>query len=223
MTIVNGQGSSAQLGKTPLISWRNAGAVQQHGMRSMIRVRQKAGMVKQPKPLVGFTGINNSISVARRPDGIRCRVSTSSYLFVLAGTALFGPVLGSVLFFWPEKLEPHTPSLILGAVWFLSFLSLVVFTRYALGCPRFIVNYGTGEIRYFAWWGPRPSLVLHREEIKSIEVEERFFLDEGNKTPNFCVTVTTQQDKRYALCVSTDQQMISALKSDLENARFGRI
>jgi hypothetical protein len=223
MTIVNGQGFSAQLETTPLISRRNTGAVQQSGMRSMIRVRQKAGTVKQPKPLVGFTGMNNSISVARQPDGIECRVSTSSYLFVLAGTALFGPVLGSVLFFWPEKLEPHTPSFILGAVWFLILLALVAFIRYALGCPRFSANYGTGEIRYFAWWGPKPSLILRREEIKSIEVEERFFLDEGNKTPNYCVTVTTQQDKRYALCISTDQQMISALKSDLENARFGRI
>jgi hypothetical protein len=195
--------------------------MQQHGMRSMIRARQKAGTVQQPKPLVGFTGINNSISVARRPEGIECRVSTRSYLFVLAGTALFGPVLETIFFFRP--LERHTPSLILGAVWFLSLLSSVAFIRYALGCPRFSANYGTGEIRYFAWWGPGPSLILRREEIKSIEVEQRFFLDEGNKTPNYCVTVTTQQGKRYALCVSTDQQLISALKSDLENARFGRI
>jgi hypothetical protein len=99
----------------------------------------------------------------------------------------------------------------------------VGFVRYALGCPRFTASYGTGEIQYFAWRGSRPSLILRREEIRSVEVEERFFLDDGIKTPNFCLMVTTYQGKRYALCVSTDQQMISALKSDLEKVVVGRI
>jgi len=185
----------------------------------MKRVNQKT--IKKPKPLVGFSGIKNSIAVERRPDGIACRVSTRSYLFVVAGTCLFGPVL--VGLFYLRPLDQHTPSFVLGAVWLLSFLSSLVFIRYLLGCPRFTVDYGTGEILYYAWWISRPSLVLRREEIRSVEVEERSFLDEGARIPNFCLTVTTSQDKQYALCVSTDQQLIGALRSDLANARFGRI
>jgi hypothetical protein len=194
-------------------------ALQPNGMAGMKTADQK--MVKKPKPLVGFSGIKNSIVVERRPDGIECRVSTRTYLFVLAGTGLFGPLLGCLFYLRP--LEQHTPRFVFGAVWFLILLSSLVFIRYLLGCPRFTVDYGTGEILYYKWWSSKPSLVLRREEIRSVEVEERPFLDEGVRIPNFFLTVTTFQDKQYVLCVSTDQQLIGALKSDLANARFGRI
>ena len=204
-----------------LALWQNTEAERHDGMRSMSESREKTGTVKRPRPLVGFTGVYNSISVTRRPDGIDCRVSCRSYAFLLAGTALFGPVLEIMLYFRP--IVAHTPGFIVGAVWLLSLVSAVIFIRYSLGCPRFTANYGTGEILYYAWWGSRPSFVLRREEIQSIQVEERPFLDEGARIPNFCLTVTTSQDKQYALCVSTGQQLIGTLRSDLANARFGRI
>jgi hypothetical protein len=172
---------------------------------------------------VGFPGLQNSLKVERLPEGTRCRVSTGTYVFVLAGTAIFGPAVIYLLYFTPEKLEPHTPRLILGAVWFLSLLSSAVFVRYALGCPRFKAVYSTGEIVYYAWWGSRASLVLRRSEVRDIAVEERPFLDEGTRVPNYYLIVTTYEDKRYALCVSIDRQMILALKSDLENAVVGRV
>lgn len=219
MMIRNGRKLNTQMGVIALIPSRLARAVQPDGMAGMNRVGQKT--VKRPKPLVGFSGIKNSIAVTRRPDGIACRVSTRTYLFVLAGTGLFGPLLGCLFYLRP--LEQQTPRFVFGAVWFLVFLSSLVFIRYLLGCPRFTVDYGTGEILYYAWWGSKPSLVLRREEVRSVEVEERPFLDEGARIPNFCLTVTTSQDKQYALCVSTDQKLIGALRSDLANARFGRI
>lgn len=185
--------------------------------------QSKTGAATRSRPLVGFPGLQNSLKVERRPDGIHCRVSTRTYVFVLAGTAIFGPAVIYLLYFMPDKLEPHTPRLILGAVWFLSLLSSGVFVRYALGCPRFNAMYGAGEILYFAWWGPKPSLVLRRGEIRNMAVEERTFLNEGTRVPNYYITVTTDGDKCYALCVSTDQQMILALKGDLENAVVGRM
>jgi hypothetical protein len=219
MIVRNAESPGAPMATMHLSSMQRMNVVEQYGIRSVTKIRQKAS--KQAKPLVGFSGIRNSIAVERRPDGVKCRVSTRSYLFVLAGTGLFGPVLGSIFYLRP--LEQHTPSYILGAVWLLIFLSSFVFIRYLLGCPRFTADYGTGEILYFKWWGSKPSLVLRREEIRNVEVEERSFLDEGTRVPNFCLTVTTSQDKQYALCVSTDQQLIGSLRSDLENARFGRI
>jgi hypothetical protein len=198
----------------------------QHGMRRMSGMghpQSKTGAAVRSRPLVGFPGLQNSLKVEHRSDGIYCRVSTGAYIFVLAGTAIFGPAVLYLLYFMPEKLEPHTPRLILGAVWFLSVLSSAVFVRYALGCPRFKAIYSTGEILYFAWWGSTPSLVLRRGEVQTIAVEERPFLNEGTRVPNYYITVLTYGDKRYALCVSTDQQMVLALKSDLENAVVGRV
>ena len=167
-------------------------------------------------------GIQNSIAVQRRPDGIHCRISTGTYTFVLAATATFGPALGSLLYFRPEKLEPHTPSVILAAAWLLSILSSAIFVRYALGCPRFKATYATGDFLYFAWWGPVPSLVLRRGGIRSLEVEERFFLNQGNRVPNYCITAITNADQRYALCVSIDEQLIRGLKSELDKFVAGR-
>ena len=166
-----------------------------HGMRSMSGMghpQSKTGAATRSRPLVGFPGLQNSLKVERRPDGIHCRVSTGAYIFVLAGTAVFGPAVLYLLYFMPEKLEPHTPRLILGAVWFLSLLSSAVFVRYALGCPRFKAIYGTGEILYFAWWGSTPSLVLRRGEIRNMAVEEWPFLNEGTRVPNYYITVTTE-------------------------------
>lgn len=185
--------------------------------------REKSGVTVRPKPLVGFPGIKNTLAIERRPDGLECRVSARSYLFVLAGTALFGPVLGVVLYFRFAEADPHAPRFIMAAIWLLVLLACAGFVRYALGRPRFVVDYGAGEIGYFAWRKPAPSLVLRREEIRGIEIEERAFLNEDTRVPNYYLTVTTREGKRYALCVSTDRQIIAALKTDLENAGIGRI
>lgn len=187
------------------------------------RPRSKAGMIVHPRPLVGFTGVGNSISVQYKPDGIKCRVSTGSYLFVLAGTATFGPALEFLLYFRPEKLQPNTPGVILGAIWFLTILSSAAFVRYALGCPRFRAYYGRGDLEYFAWSWSRPSLVLRRGEVRKMEVEERSFLSEGIRVPNFCITVTTHKDRQYTLCISTDERLIRSLHSELEKLLVGRI
>jgi hypothetical protein len=137
----------------------------------------------------------------------------------LAGTATFGPSLAFLLYFRPEKLEPHTPGVVLGAVWLLTILSSVAFVRYALGCPRFTASFSTGDIRYFAW-GSAPSLILRRGEIRALEVEERFFLHEGSRVPNYCLIAMSNTDQQYAVCVSTDEQLIRGLKSELENHRL---
>jgi hypothetical protein len=174
------------------------------------------------RPLVGFIGIQNSITVQRRADGIHCRISSSAYVFLLAGTATFGPALSFLLYFRPEKLELHTPGIVLGAVWFLSILSSAIFVRYALGCPRFKATYDTGDILYFAWWGSAPSIVLRRREVRSLEVEKRFFLNEGNRVPNYVITAITNADQRYAICVSNDEQLVRGLKNELEKLGAGQ-
>lgn len=184
-------------------------------------VTAKSGSPKQPRPLVGSAGAGNSITVERRPGGIDCRFSIRTYLFILVATFLFGPALEALLLLRPDKISPHTPRLIMGAVWFLSLLALASFLRYAFGRPRFSVDFGTGEIKYFAWWGSRPSLTLQRGEIQGMEVEERVFLDEGKKVPNYCLTVTMSEGKRHALCVSTDRELVETLKNDLVAAGFG--
>jgi hypothetical protein len=182
--------------------------------------RKKSWAIR-PRPLVGFSGTNNRLVVHRRPEGIYCRVSTASYVFVTATTAIFGPGVGSLFYFRPDKLEPHTPGFILGAVWVLIILSSAAFLRYALGCPRFTAMYGTGEIQYFAWWGSWSSLILCRGEVRGMEVEEQIFLDEGSRVANYYIVVTTHEERRYALCVSSDKQMIEALKTDLEHVMVG--
>jgi hypothetical protein len=192
-------------------------------MNEKEQFREGNGVTTRPKPLVGFPGTRNTLSIDRRPEGLECRVSARSYLFVLAGTALFGPVLAVVLYFRFSAAEPHTPRVIVAAIWLLVLLACAGFLRYALGRPRFVVDYGTGEIRYFAWRKPAPSLVLRRDEIRGMEIEERSFLDEETRVPNYYLTVTASEGRRYALCVSTDRQSIAALKTDLENAGIGRI
>jgi hypothetical protein len=206
--------------RTQFLSCRQSTA-RLFGMRSVMGIQSKSGAIRRSRPLVGFMGIGNSISVQRRPDVIHCRVSTGTYVFLLAGTATFGPALGFLLYFRPERLEPHIPGLILGAVWLLSILSSVAFVRYALGCPRFTASFITGDIRYFAWWGSAPSLILRRGEIRTLEVEERFFLNEGSRVPNYCLIAISSTDQRYAVCVSTDEQLIRGLKSELEKLVLG--
>jgi hypothetical protein len=209
-----------------LSSEQDAQVLKQYAMWNAVSMcYPQSGMdvSKQPKSLVGFAGIRNSIEVRHNQDGIVCRISTGSYIFVLVGTGIFGPGLGYLFYFHPEKLQPHTPGVILAVVWFLIILSSLIFLRYALGRPRFEAASSTGEIRYFAWRTSSPSLVLRWSDIKSMEVEERIFLNEGTRVPNYCVTVATHQDRRYALCISTNKQLISSLKNDLENARIGRV
>src|SRR3954453_10316631 len=145
----------------------------------------KSGSLKQPSALVGAAGTVNSITVERRPGGIDCRFSIRTYFFILICTFLFGPALEALLLFRPDKISPHTPRIILGATWLLSLVAMVSFVRYALGRPRFMADFGTGEIKYFAWWGSRPSVTLQRGDIQSVELEERVFLDEGAKLPNY--------------------------------------
>jgi hypothetical protein len=175
------------------------------------------------KPLVGYPGINNSLVIQRRGDGIECRIATVSYLFVLAGTGVFGPLLGLLLYLCRDQLDQHTPRFITWAVWLLVVLAAAGFVRYALGRPKFEVDYGSGEIRYYAWRSPSPSLVLRRKEIRDMEIREWSFVDEGSSVANYYLTVTTGEDKRYALCVSTDKKIVEALKTDLENAGIGRM
>jgi hypothetical protein len=193
------------------------------GMNKNEQFRQTSGVATRPKSLVGFPGTRNTLSIERRPDGLECRVSARSYLFVLAGTALFGPVLAIVLYFRFSAAETHTPRVIMAAIWLLVLLACAGFVRYALGQPRFVADYATREIRYFAWRKSAPSLVLRSDEISGLEIEERSFLDEETRVPNYYLTVTASEGKRYALCVSTDRQIIAALKTDLENAGIGRI
>lgn len=109
------------------------------------------------------------------------------------------------------------PGLIFWAIWFLVLLSSVGFVRYALGCPRFKADYSTGQIFYFPWWWSRPSLVLRLAQIQNMEIEERFFREEGIGAPNYYLIVTTNDGNRYALCVSTQKQIIMNLKKELEN------
>lgn len=136
-------------------------------------------------------------------------------------SAAFGPVLGSFFYLRSDKLDQHTPAFILGAAWFLILLSSALFVRYALGCPRFSAIYGTGEIRYFAWWGSRPSIIFRRGEVRSLSMEEQMFLNEGTRIVNYTIVVTTHEGEQFALCVSTDEQLISGLKGDLENVLVG--
>ena len=188
-----------------------------------LREREKTSAVRLPKPLVGYPGTRNSLVVVRRSGGIECRVTSASYLFVLFGTALFGPFLGLLLYFQRGQVDQHAPRIIMGAVWLLIGLATAGFVRYALGRPKFDVDYGTGEIRYYAWRSPSPSLVLRREEIRGMEIAEWPFVNEGTRVANYYLVVTAAEGKRYALCVSTELEIIAALKTDLENAGIGRI
>lgn len=181
-------------------------------------------IANQPQPLVGFAGKGASLTVERRTDGLECRVSTGSYLMVLGATALFGPVVASVLYAKRDEITRKTPSLLLALIGGMVLLSSFLFVRFLLlGTPRFAVDYATGEIRYFPRRSSSPSLVLRTDQVRSLSVEERIYQDtDGICIPNQYLVVTEKDETTHALCVSTNRQQLEEIRNDLENAGFGR-
>jgi hypothetical protein len=194
-------------------------------MAEIDQLRFKAVTKKQMRPLVGFAGTANHIVIQRNADGLICRLSMSTYAYVLMLTALFGPFLAAVMYFQPKWMNPaaHTPAIINGLVWCMTLLSSILFVRYLRGRPRIEVSCSARDIRYFNTWGSQPAFIVRQDEIRSLNVEEHFFLDEGTRVTNFFVSLTTREGVRKGLCVSTDEQLIRSLHRELEKLLDRRI
>jgi hypothetical protein len=177
------------------------------------------------RPLVGFSGDRNFISWQHDADRLVCRLSKRTYVRILLLTATFGPVFAAVLYFRPKQLNPapDVPAVIFVPVVGLALISAAILLRYSLGSPRIEAFYSTGDLQYFKYRGSRPVLIVHRNDVQNIEVESRIFLDEGTRVQNYCIRLTTREGREYALCVSSDEQLIRSLHRELENLLRGQL
>jgi hypothetical protein len=104
----------------------------------------------------------------------------------------------------------------------MSLLSSAFFVRYLRGRPRFEVSYSTRDLCYFKMWGSQPALIVRRDQVQRLEIEEQVFLDEGTRVANFYISLITHEGDQHALCVSTDEHLIRSLHDELEKLLGGR-
>jgi hypothetical protein len=173
-----------------------------------------ASLGRGRRPLVGYVSNRNTIEVRRKQDRLIVQLSRGTYLFVIFAAALFGPMLSFFVLARPEMLNPNLPAfakfllllLNLGA-WLWFFHSLV--TR-----PRIEIPRESGDLLFFVR-GSKPSLVIPRQQIAALVIEDDAYGTAHRSIPNAVAAARLTDGDTVRLFASPDSNFLASLIAEL--------
>ena len=169
---------------------------------------------------VGLGGTNNNLKVTHQPDRVLLQLTGFAYLIVLAATLLFGPVLLTLLYLRPpgtidlSKVPLPFAALILA----LPVICCVLFVSYLFTQHRIEVLQPGGTMVFYKRKLSGPVYSLEKHRIRDFVINESWYRpSRGGPTKNFVLTAICDDERRLALCISTDEKLIQSVEQDLRS------
>lgn len=169
---------------------------------------------KQVQPLVGLLGAKNHVEVIRSTGQLICRLRRSSHLFVVLASLASGPGVATIV--WLNRSESNNPLFVITAALILNAIFTGIFLYYVLANPIVRADFSRRELSYSHWRGSSPVWTLSGQEIASFGISRQDYLEEGERFENHILFVTTRKGDSIPICISTDEQLVAALLTDLK-------
>jgi hypothetical protein len=173
---------------------------------------------KLERPFVGLEGTHNTVAVLHQDNRIICRLNGWAYLLVLVVTFVFGPMLLNLLWFRPAGTIDLSkqPLLLAALILLIPVISTLLFVHHLFTQHRIEVLRDSGNINFFKRNSGSLLRTLGKQDIARFEIGEEWFRpSRGRPVRNYVLSAICKNGNRVALCLSTDENLIRTLASDM--------
>lgn len=166
-------------------------------------------------PYVGYLGSGLTLGIRRSRHKIVCSRSVSTFIFLLLGFVLFGPLTFWMIFVNEESHRQFFshPWWIQALVFLLLGIGDIAFIQMLIKNPYIIIDQNKREIHFkLSWFTEKPQFVLRADEIDHLETFITDYSSENlSKVPNYGLVLVTKFHGPLTLCLSCKQSQIELL------------